>query len=133
MTFRRKPTDAELAILRVLWSRGPSTVRDVAVEMGREGAYTTVLKLLQIMADKGLVRRDEASRTHVYEAAASEDDTQKQLVGDLLHRAFDGAAGKLVLRALEDGKVTAEELAEIRKLLNKRSPLDSARGKGEDK
>jgi predicted transcriptional regulator len=131
VTFRRKPTDAELAILRVLWSRGPSTVRDVAVEMGREGSYTTVLKMLQIMADKGLVRRDEAARTHVYEAAASEGDTQRQLVGDLLHRAFDGAAGQLVLRALEDGKVTPDELAEIRKLLKKRSPLDSARGKGE--
>ncbi len=121
MTFRKKPTDAELAILRVLWARGPSTVRDVAVDMGREGAYTTVLKLMQIMADKGLVRRDEAARTHVYEAAATQDDTQRQLVGDLLHRAFDGAAGKLVLRALEDGKVTPDELAEIRRLLNKRA------------
>lgn len=120
VTLLRKPTDAELAILRVLWARGPSTVRDVAVEMGREGAYTTVLKLLQIMAEKGLVRRDEKSRTHVYEAAESEDVTQRRLVGDLLHRAFDGAAGKLVLRALEDGKVTPGELAEIRKLLNKR-------------
>jgi len=133
MTLRRKPTDAELAILRVLWLRGPSTVRDVAIEMGREGSYTTVLKLLQIMADKGLVRRNEASRSHVYEAAASEDDTQRQLVGDLLDRAFDGAAGKLVLRALEDGKVTPSELTEIRRLLNKRSPLDAARDKGEDK
>ena len=133
MNLRRKPTDAELAILRVLWSRGPSTVRDVAVEMGREGSYTTVLKLLQIMTDKGLVRRDEAARTHVYQAAASEDDTQRQLVGDLLLRAFDGAAGKLVLRALEDGKVTPSELTEIRRLLNKRSPLDEARDKGEDK
>ena len=132
MNLRRKPTDAELAILRVLWSRGPSTVRDVAVEMGREGSYTTVLKLLQIMADKGLVRRDEASRTHVYHAAASEDDTQRQLVGDLLHRAFNGAAGKLVLRALEDGKVTASELAEIRRLLNSRSSFDPAQGR-EDK
>jgi len=115
------PTDAELGILSVLWERGPSTVRDVAVEMGREGSYTTVLKMLQIMADKGLVRRDEAARTHVYEAASSEDDTQRQLVGDLLHRAFDGAAGQLVLRALEDGKVTPDELAEIRKLLKKRT------------
>ncbi len=120
MTFRRKPTDAELAILRVLWMRGPSTVRDVAVEMGRENSYTTVLKLLQIMADKGLVRRDDAARTHVYEAAESEDATQRQLLGDLLDRAFDGAAGKLVLRALESGKVTPGELTEIRKLLNKR-------------
>jgi predicted transcriptional regulator len=133
MNLRRKPTDAELAILRVLWSRGPSTVRDVAVEMGREGSYTTVLKLLQIMADKGLVRRDEAARSHVYQAAASEDDTQRQLVGDLLHRAFDGAAGKLVLRALEDGKVTPSELTEIRRLLNKPNPIDADRAKGEDK
>lgn len=117
---RRKPTDAELAILRVLWARGPSTVRDVAVDMGREGSYTTVLKLLQIMSEKGLVRRNEASRTHVYEAAESEDTTQRRLVVDLLDRAFDGAAGKLVLRALEDGTVTPDELAEIRTLLNKR-------------
>ena len=129
MTFRKRPTDAELAILRVLWTRGPSTVRDVAVEMGREGSYTTVLKLLQIMADKGLVRRDEAARTHVYEAAATEDDTQRQLVGDLLHRAFDGAAGKLVLRALEDGRVTSDELAEIRRLLNKRATRESGNDK----
>jgi BlaI family penicillinase repressor len=120
VTLLRKPTDAELAILRVLWARGPSTVRDVAVEMGREGAYTTVLKLLQIMTEKGLVRRNEQSRTHVYEAAESEANTQRWLVGDLLHRAFDGAAGKLVLRALEDGTVTPDELAEIRALLNKR-------------
>ena len=69
----RKPTDAELAILRILWTRGPSTVRDVATEMGREGAYTTVLKLLQIMTDKQLVRRNESARTHIYEAAHSED------------------------------------------------------------
>ena len=118
-----KPTDAELGILRVLWTRGPSTVRQVhdALNEERPTGYTTALKLLQIMADKGLVRRNEASRSHVYEAAASEDDTQRQLVGDLLDRAFDGAAGKLVLRALEDGRVTPDELAEIRRILNKRS------------
>ncbi len=121
MTLLRKPTDAELAILRVLWARGPSTVRDVAVEMGREGSYTTVLKLLQIMADKGLVRRDEkAAHACLRSGRYPKTSTQRQLVGDLLHRAFDGAAGKLVLRALEDGKVTPGELAEIRKLLNKR-------------
>jgi len=115
----RKPTDAELAILRVLWSRGPSTVRQVAAAMDREGGYTTVLKLLQIMAEKGLVTRDESARTHIYEAAYTEDQTQQQLVMDLVERAFDGSAAKLVLQALSTGKATPAELAEIRKLLDK--------------
>jgi predicted transcriptional regulator len=118
MKDRRKPTDAELAILRVLWDRGPSTVREVAEALGREGAYTTVLKLLQIMTEKRLVRRDDAERTHVYEAAYSEDQTQKQLVADLLRRAFDGSAAKLVLQALAAGDASSEEIAEIRKLLD---------------
>jgi predicted transcriptional regulator len=113
-----KPTGAELRILQVLWSRGPSTVRDVAETMGREGAYTTVLKLLQIMTDKRLVRRDESARTHVYQAVLSEEQTQKQIVTDLLTRVFDGSAGKLVLQALASGKASPEELAEIRKLLD---------------
>jgi len=113
----RKPTDAELAILRVLWSRGPSTVRDVAAAMGREGAYTTVLKLLQIMMDKQLVRRDESTRTHVYEAAHSEALMQQHLVADLLDRAFDGSAATLLMRALSAKKTSAKELADIRKLL----------------
>lgn len=113
----RKPTDAELAILRILWSRGPSTVRDVATEMGREGAYTTVLKLLQIMTDKQLVRRDESRRTHVYEAAHSEVQMQQHLVTDLLDRAFDGSAATLVMRALSSKKTSAKDLTEIRKLL----------------
>jgi BlaI family penicillinase repressor len=113
----RKPTDAELGILRILWSRGPSTVRDVATAMGREEAYTTVLKLLQIMADKQLVRRDESSRTHVYEAAHSETDMQQHLVADLLDRAFDGSAATLVMRALSARKTSAKDLAEIRRLL----------------
>jgi predicted transcriptional regulator len=117
---RRKPTDAELAILRVLWSRGPSTVREVAEAMGREGAYTTVLKLMQIMMDKGLVKRDDSSRSHVYKASASEDQTQRQLVTDLLDKVFGGSAAQLVLRALADGKVSSEELTEIRKLLDAR-------------
>ena len=116
----RKPTDAELAILRVLWTRGPSTVRQVAAAMDREGGYTTVLKLLQIMAEKGLVTRDESARTHIYEAAYTEDQTQRQLVMDLVERAFDGSAAKLVLQALASKKATPEELDEIRKLLNTR-------------
>ena len=113
----RKPTDAELAILRILWTRGPSTVRDVATEMGREEAYTTVLKLLQIMTDKQLVRRNEAERTHVYEAAHSEAQMQQHLVADLLDRAFDGSAATLVMRALSAKKTSAKDVEEIRRLL----------------
>src|SRR5262245_27385995 len=123
--LRRKPTDAELAILRVLWSRGPSTVREVAEVMGREASYTTILKLMQIMTEKRLVRRDEAARTHVYEAAYSEDQTQRHLVTDLLDRVFDGSAAKLVIQALAAGKASPEELAEIRKLLDKNSERGS--------
>jgi predicted transcriptional regulator len=115
----RKPTDAELTILRVLWGRGPSTVRQVADLLNREAGYTTVLKLLQIMTEKGLVVRDESARTHVYEAAYTEDQTQRQLVTDLLDRAFDGSAAKLVLQALASNKTSPQELDEIRKLLNK--------------
>jgi predicted transcriptional regulator len=115
--LRRKPTDAELAILRVLWARGPSTVRQIAEDMGREAAYTTILKLLQIMTEKRLVVRDEAARTHIYHAAYTQDQTQRQLVTDLLERAFDGSAAKLVLQALAASKSSPEELAEIKKLL----------------
>jgi predicted transcriptional regulator len=118
MPSRRKPTDAELGILRVLWTRGPSTVREVAEALGREGAYTTVLKLMQIMTDKGLVKRDDSTRTHVYKATASEDKMQKQLVADLLNKVFAGSAAKLVLQALDAGKTSPEELAEIRKLID---------------
>jgi len=114
---RRKPTDAELAILRVLWTRGPSTVRQIAAVMGRESGYTTFLKLLQIMTEKRLVVRDESARTHVYEAAYTQDQTQRQLVTDLLERAFDGSAAQLVLQALAAARSSPEELAEIRKLL----------------
>ena len=113
----RKPTDAELAILRVLWTRGPSTVRQIAAVMGRESGYTTFLKLLQIMTEKRLVVRDESARTHVYEAAYTQDQTQRQLVTDLLERAFDGSAAQLVLQALAAARSSPEELAEIRKLL----------------
>ena len=121
-SLRRKPTDAELAILRVLWSRGPSTVREVAEVLGREAGYTTVLKLLQIMTEKKLVVRDESARTHIYQAAYSEDQTQRHLVSDLISRAFDGSAAKLVMQALSSGKASPAELEEIRKL------LDSHRG-----
>jgi predicted transcriptional regulator len=114
---RRKPTDAELGILRVLWARGPSTVRQVAEDLGRDTGYTTVLKLLQIMTEKRLVRRDESSRTHVYEAAYTQDQTERQLVTDLLDRVFDGSAAKLVLQALATTKSTPEELDEIKKLI----------------
>jgi BlaI family penicillinase repressor len=114
---RRKPTDAELAILRVLWARGPSTVRQIAEVMDRTAGYTTILKLLQIMTEKRLVVRDESARTHVYQAAHTEDQTQRHLVTDLLERAFDGSAAKLVLQALATTKSSPEELDEIKKML----------------
>ena len=115
--LRRKPTDAELGILRVLWARGPSTVRQVAEQMGRETGYTTVLKLLQIMTEKRLVTRDESARTHIYQAAYTQDQTERQLVTDLLDRVFDGSAAKLVLQALASNKASLEELDEIKKLI----------------
>lgn len=117
-----RPTDAELAILRVLWERGPSTVRQVHDELGRERptAYTTALKLLQIMTEKGLVRRDESDRTHIYQARLSEEQTQRQLVRDLLDRAFGGSATKLVVQALASRRASAEELTEIRRLIDGR-------------
>lgn len=119
MAERKKPTEAELGILRVLWTRGPSTVREVAEHMGREGAYTTVLKLLQIMTEKKLVSRDEAARAHVYVARAPEQQTQRQLVGDLMDRAFGGSALQLVMHALSSRKASPEELARIRELLDR--------------
>jgi predicted transcriptional regulator len=115
-----RPTDAELAILSVLWQRGASTVRDVHEELSRSQAtgYTTVLKLLQIMTEKGLVVRDESQRAHIYEARHSEQRTQRQLLGDLLDRAFGGSPAKLVLQALSGRKTSAEELSAIRELLD---------------
>jgi predicted transcriptional regulator len=114
-----RPTDAELAILRVLWARGPSTVRQVHETLAdaRETGYTTTLKLMQIMAEKGLVTRDERSRTHVYSARVSREQTQQQLVADLLDRAFGGSAAALVQRALSTHRATEAELREIRKLI----------------
>jgi BlaI family penicillinase repressor len=116
-----KPTDAELSILRVLWELGPSTVRQVqeALNERRATGYTTVLKLLQIMTEKGLVERDETERTHVYQASLTQEQTQRQLVRDLLDRAFGGSAKQLVLQALATKKASAKEMAEIRRLLDK--------------
>ncbi len=120
-----RPTDAELAILQVLWNRGPSTVRDVHEVLGhrRKTGYTTTLKLMQIMAEKGLVTRDASRRTHVYHAKASQDSTQQQLISSLLERAFEGSAKSLIMQALSNHKTSAEELSEIREL------LDSLEGK----
>lgn len=114
------PTDAELAILSVLWSRGPSTVREVheALEPTQGTGYTTALKLLQIMAQKGLVERDERSKSHIYRALPGKEQTQKRLLSDLMARAFSGSASELVLRALSSKPTSKEELGEIRALLD---------------
>jgi BlaI family penicillinase repressor len=120
MSETPRPTDAELAILRVLWRRGASTVKDVHEELARSSptGYTTTLKQLQIMAEKGLVTRNESQRAHLYAARLPEEQTQTQLVGDLLDRAFDGSAARLVQRALSSRPASPEELAEIRQWLD---------------
>ena len=129
-----RPTDAELAILRVLWELGPCTVRQVHEVLSRErpAAYTTSLKLLQIMTDKGLVSRDERDRSHVYQAKLTEEQTQRQLVRDLLDRAFGGSATKLVMQALAARRASAEELSEIRRLIDGRADDRPARREGRD-
>ena len=116
-----RPTPAELDILRLLWELGPSTVRAVQERLERERptGYTTVLKLLQIMTDKGLVARDEEERAHVYSAKAPEQHTQRQLVRDLVDRAFGGSASKLVMQALSARQTSREELGRIRELLDR--------------
>lgn len=114
------PTEGELAILRVLWSRpGPTTVREVheVLSRGKDTAYTTVLKMLTIMADKGLVRRDESERSHTYVAVQAEPVVQASLLRDLMHRAFSGSAATLVQRALDDDSASAEELDAIAKMI----------------
>ena len=115
-----RPTDAELAILRILWERGPSTVRQVHDILGQErtAAYTTALKLLQIMTEKGLVERDERDRTHIYRARLSEETTQRQLLRDLVDRAFGGSSTKLVMQALATKRASADELRDIRKAID---------------
>ncbi len=128
-----RPTDGELSILSVLWRIGPATVRDVhgalADERG-EGAvgYTTVLKLLQIMTDKRLVQRDERNRSHIYHAKRPQEETQKQLVRELLDRAFAGSARQLVLQALSTQKTSTEDLAEIQRLIDSMKRTSKRKG-----
>jgi predicted transcriptional regulator len=113
------PTDAELAILNVLWAKGPSTVRAVFEELEASTGYTTVLKTMQIMTDKGLVRRDESERSHVYRAAVPAEATQQRLVTELIDKAFGGSAAQLMMRALSSRAPSAEELDAVRALLDK--------------
>ncbi len=124
-----KPTEAELAILRVIWAQGPSTVRQIqeTLERARPTGYTTVLKMLQIMWDKGLVAREESSRTHVYRARYSQERTQRQLVTDLLDRAFGGSSAQLVMQALATKRATPQEMDEIQKLLSQHRASDGDR------
>jgi len=121
MQDQPRPTDAELDILRVLWTRGASTVRDVHEELIRVKpvGYTTTLKFMQIMAEKGLVRRNEEQRAHLYEAMVPRESTQRQLVGELLDRAFGGSAGELVMQALSTKRASAADIAQIRDLLDR--------------
>jgi predicted transcriptional regulator len=121
------PTGAELSILAVLWRRGPSTVREVheALRPVQDTGYTTILKLMQIMAQKGLVERDETQRSHVYRAVAAQDETQRSLLGDLMDKAFSGSASQLVLRALSVKPASRKELLEIRALLDSLQPRES--------
>lgn len=116
-----RPSDGELAILRVLWDRGPSTVRDVHADLskGRDIGYTTVLKLMQIMVDKGLATRDESARSHVYQAAQAEGPTQACLLRDLMDKAFEGSAASLVLRALSEPPADPAELEAIQATLDR--------------
>jgi BlaI family penicillinase repressor len=130
MAAMPKPTNAELAILRVLWTSGPSTVRQVhdalAAATGRPVGYTTALKLLQIMTDKGLVTCDTSARAHVFTARASESATQHRLVNELVDRAFGGSALRLVQHALSSKRVSAQELRQIRRLLDQRNGGDES-------
>ena len=117
------PSNAELEILRILWRRGPSTVRDVHDELKgeRDVGYTTVLKIMQVMAEKKLVTRDESERSHVYKPAVEEKSVKRRLVSELLDKAFDGSAAQLVMQALSDKRASPEDLKKIRKLLDESS------------
>jgi BlaI family transcriptional regulator, penicillinase repressor len=115
-----KPTAGELEILRVLWDRGPSTVRDIHQDLSKskEVGYTTVLKLLQIMTAKGTVRRNEEQRAHIYEACQPAEKTKRELAGDVLQRVFAGSASDLMMHALEGRRTSRHELEELRRLLD---------------
>lgn len=117
------PTEAELEILNVLWQRGPSTVRDVYESLNklRRTGYTTALKLLQIMTDKGLVKRDVSSRSHVYEPAIERDTVQRKVISSMIGRAFEGSCSALVMQAIRVGQLTPTELDEIRRTIDERS------------
>ena len=123
-----QPTPAELSLLRVLWRLGPATVRRIhsQLEGPKKVGYTTVLKLLQIMAKKGLVERERQGRSHIYRAKLAEGETQDRLIGDLLDRAFEGSASKLVLRALHERPSSREELEEIRALVERMAADEDA-------
>ena len=118
------PSNSELEILHVLWRKGPQTVRQIhpALRRKREIGYTTVLKTLQVMTEKGLVTRDEAERSHVYRAAVPEKSVKRRLVSDLLDRVFEGSAANLVLQALSTKRASPEDIRRIRKLLNAQTP-----------
>lgn len=113
-----RPTDTELRLLKILWQHGPATVREVWTHLGSDVGYTTVLKLLQIMRDKGLVTRDEQATSHIYAAALSENETQTDLVGGFIDRVFGGSASRLVMHALGSKSVSPDELKAIRELLD---------------
>jgi len=129
----QKPTSSELEILRVLWSRGPSTVREVheALSEKKSLGYTSVLKFLQIMTAKGTVRRNETQRAHVYEACLPAEQTKRQIAGDVLQRVFEGSASQLMMHALAGRKASAEEITELRRLLDRYEKDQSEKGDSE--
>ena len=128
MTEIIKPTESELEILNILWEKGPSTVRDVheVLEKSKDAGYTTTLKLMQIMHEKNLLKRDESSKSHVYTANVSQEKTQGQLVKRMIDNVFNGSASQLVMQALGNNKTTSEELDEIRKYLDQMEGKNSA-------
>ena len=121
------PSNAELEILRILWKRGASTVREVHEQLkhDRDVGYTTVLKTMQVMAEKKIVTRDESERSHVYAPAVEEKSVKRRLVSELLDKAFDGSAAQLVMQALSDKRASREDLRKIRKLLDESSRKSS--------